>query len=75
MTVNPSLTAEEKARLLRALREDAAFREAVQRILLEAMQSSVQELRESIRDLSDRLDHLAMVVEEGSRPSAKLSTN
>ena len=65
MTVPPSLTAEEKARLLRALREDAAFREAVQRILLEAMQSSVQELRESIRDLSDRLDHLAMVVEEG----------
>ncbi len=58
MAVTPALTAEEKARILQALREDAAFREEIGRLLLEDVRTSIHELREII-------DRLATVVREG----------
>ncbi len=53
-----TLTAEEKARLLQALREDPEFREELRRLLLDEVHASIQELRNTI-------DHLAEVMQEG----------
>ncbi|GEM_PF-2356062 len=80
----PSLSAEEKARILQALREDAAFREEMRRLLLEEVQVALQELRESIEHLAltvreqaeatDReIRNLAAQVQENSRQIAALT--
>ncbi|MDQ7030481.1 MAG: hypothetical protein Q9O62_12225 [Ardenticatenia bacterium] len=57
MVATSSLSSEEKARILQALREDAAFRDEMRRLLLEEAQIALQELRESI-------DRLAAIVHE-----------
>jgi archaellum component FlaC len=60
-----SLTKEEKARLLKTLREDAAFREDVRRLLLDEMQTALQNLQESIQNLVALRERDAVLVREG----------
>lgn len=61
----PSLTEEEKARILQAVREDAAFREEMRRLLLGELQASVQDLQGSVREVYALLNRFVVVVEEG----------
>lgn len=65
MVSAPSLTAEEKARILQALREDPAFREELRRLLLEELQAAMQNLQQATQDTHETLDRLARLVREG----------
>ncbi len=65
MAAVQSLTKEEKERLLRALREDAVFREEVRRLLLDQFQASMQDLQESIRNLVALRERDIAFVREG----------
>ncbi len=65
MATIPSLTQEEKARFLQALRKDAAFREEVRRLLLDEMQASMQNLQEAIQNLVALRERDAVLVREG----------
>lgn len=65
MAAVPSLTKEEKARFLQALRQDSAFREEVRGLLLDEMQTALQNLQASIQNLVALRERDAVLMREG----------